>query len=506
MSPHKKNTSLLKKTAWSAIASISSTIGRLISSIILARMLGSTGMGQLAFLIWLLEITNVTTGLGLQNSLVRYFAELQGQGRSREADALAQWIYMRYLGTALLGGIVIIIFFIKSTQYGNLENAVILMVILFFTQGLAAINNAGLIGRQAFDKLAWVNIISSVLLVVGQLVGAWWAGVVGALVGYIIGAIVPAILSISLWGGLDASKEIMNPVLRRQVWKYALNTWLAAIVSALIWSRAEIFFLERYWGPHEVAMFTIGMSFSALATLGPQLLTGSLLPHFAQLCGSQDRSAIQRTYAMATRLVALFLFPLSFGGAAVTPVLLPWLYGSDFIPAVPVAMVLMALSALGFASVGSSLVYGLGHSSFIALGGFLGAVMMLSACSWVVPEHGVWGAVWVRCWVQCSMIGLGTWYIACRLNVAVPLRELGCIAIAALLCAVVAGLLIKLCLTTWMLLVAIPAGAAAYMVALKYLHVLNPADSAALDALLLRLPAKPRGWLMPWLVWLGARA
>ena len=132
------------------------------------------------------------------------------------------------------------------------------------------------------------------------------------------------------------------------------------------------------------------------------------------------------------------MIPLAFGGAAIIPVLLPLLFGAEFAPAVPNAMVLTVTAALAFSTIGSSLVYAKERSGFIALGGFVGAVLSVAAGFLIVSRFGVWGAVWSRLFVQAFMIALGTWFIVTRLHFSYPFRSLGSTVVAAGLCSLAA--------------------------------------------------------------------
>ena len=238
-------------------------------------------------------------------------------------------------------------------------------------------------------------------------------------------------------------------------------------------------------------MFTVGLTLAALATQGPMLLCGALLPHFAERAGAGDLNAIRRTYAAATRLMAFMLFPLCLGLASITPILLPLLYGSAFQPAVPNAMVLMAFSALAFANVGSSLLYAMERSWFIALGGSAGALLSLTACMLVIPSWGAWGAVWSRAAVQSSMIALGTWYIFKHLSCPVPFVALAKTSLAALLSAGFSYTISSLAHGSAVsLTAALPAAAVAYLVAVRKLKILEPEDLPLLERALVRVPVR----------------
>ncbi|MGB6067594.1 MAG: oligosaccharide flippase family protein [Desulfomonilaceae bacterium] len=497
-------TSLVTKTTWSAVASLANTVGRFIASVIIARRLGPSGVGQLAYLIWLIDFMNVFSNLGLQNSLTRFLAELYGRGRSSESSLFAGWIFRRYLISVITGGLLVALVSARFSRHASVGSATGLLVLLFMLQGLASLTTAELTGRQRFDTLARINGFAAILLVVGQIFGVYFFGLLGAIGGYIIGALLPGLFSLGmLRSGSPGWRP--EPALQRRIWKYAAYTWLAAIVSAFVWSRVEVFFIERYWNPHEVAMFTIGLSLAALATQGPSLLLGALLPHFAALFGAGDKAAIDRAYSTGTRLMGLLLFPLAFGGAAVTPVLLPMLFGPQFAPAIPNAMVLMALSCLGFAGVGSSLVYGMERSRFIAFGGFLGAAVSLGACVWIIPIYGAWGATWIKVFVQIGMIALGMWYIAYRLNCSVPLRSLSKAMLSAGGCATVAWVILHAWPAVAALPLAILLGAFTYVWLVRVIGAVNGEDARLFRSIFSRFPLNFRTPMIRCVDWMECK-
>jgi O-antigen/teichoic acid export membrane protein len=263
------------------------------------------------------------------------------------------------------------------------------------------------------------------------------------------------------------------------------------LVSAFIWSRMEIFFLERYWGVHEVAMFTVGLTFAVMVQQAASLFSGAFMAHFSGLVGSDNHTLIQYHYETATKLAALVVIPLAFGGAAIMPALLPLLFGVEFQPAVPNAMVLTASAALAFSTIGSSLVYAKERSGFIAIGGFAGAILSVTAGFLIVSRFGAWGAVWSRLFVQGSMIALGTWFIITRLHFSYPFKRLGGTVIAAVFCGLSAWWAINVIPNPYVsLFIAVPLGVIVYMLGIKCFRVLGLEELRHLERIVVRLPIR----------------
>jgi O-antigen/teichoic acid export membrane protein len=421
-------------------------------------------------------MANVFTELGLQSSLKRYLAELNGRAELQQAQALVKWIYRRGILVVIAGAGLLALFTKLSGVFIDLGVLIPLAVLQFSLQGLSNLYSAYLIGMQNFRHLARLNVYSSTLLLLGTGTGTLFWGLPGAVAGYATGSLAPAFLSLITLKRHNATGPLV-PELRRRVHKYALHTWLAVLVSAFVWSRAEIFFLGRYWSPTEVAMFTVGLSFAAMVSQTGLLLTGAFLPHLAELYGTDNKAAIRRIYQQGTRFMALLILPMGLGGAALMPVLIPAIYGPDFAPAVANATVLVALSAQGFSYVGSSLVYAAERSYFIVLGGAVGAILSLSGGFLIIPALGAWGAVWLRVCIQLCMTGFGTWFIVQRMGYSFPFRQVGKTAIAALVCGCAANMAVNLLgHHIASVLMAIPVGTAVYVLLLRTLHVLEKED------------------------------
>lgn len=439
-------------------------------------MLGMDGVGRIAYIMWLIEIANVFSCFGLPSSLTRYLAELHGQKDTENALRFGHWVFLRYLTLSLIGSVIVGILFFCSSHYVGAEAMLPVVMLLFLANGLQSINQADLAGRQCFALLARINGVATVALVIGVSIGSYYHGVAGALYGYLAGALFPAAFSLTMLRGISLRQKI-DIELRRRVWKFTFNTWLAMIVSAFVWSRMEIYFLGRYWNPHEVAIFTVGLTFAVMVQQVTTLFSGSFMAHFSQLLGSGNNALIQRHYESATRLAAFAVIPIAFGGAAIMPVLLPLLFGQQFAPAVPSAMVLTVTAAMAFSLIGSSLIYAKERSDFIALGGVVGAILSVSAGFLIVSKWGAWGAVWSRLVVQGSMIALGTWFIVTKLHFSYPFKSLVSTVIAAGLCGLSAWCIIHMLPNPYTAIcVAIPLGIIVYLLGIKFFGVLRPED------------------------------
>ncbi len=468
------------------LAGVVSTLSGFFGGVVVARVLGVEGAGTVAFAMWLATTVATVGDLGFPASLARFLPELLARGQTTEAHGLSSSLFSRMLtatasilacfvalvllagmsgeGTHLIGGVV-------RSNWASIAS-------LFTAQLLGNYFLAYLKGFQRFDTCAVLAVVSALTQFVAILIGSMAFGVRGALFGYLAGTIIPGALS---WTVVRKHGWVPKE-LKLRVWQYSRNSWAATIVSAIVWSRTEILFLEHSWGNTEVGLFNVSLTFAALATQGPMLMTGGLVPYFAERYGMADIEGLRRAYGSATRVLAFLIFPACLGTAAIVPKLLPLLFGQDFVPAVPTAMILVSVAGFGaISSVSATFVNTMERTNIIFVTGLGCAALSIAAGITVIPAFGINGAAASRTFVQLIGVASGYWYVSRRLDCPVPFRDIGRIFVAALVCAFTARIILESVAGLWSLPMAILTGAIVYCVALRLLGGLPKDDVALLE-------------------------
>jgi len=475
----------------------------LAAQVILARLLGASGLGSYAYLLWLSEIVAVFTRLGLTTTLIRFGAELYGKGDDNGTRLLMRWVMARLGLLTLVGAAATGVLALRSEQSQGLAIVPVLLVAIFLAQQAREVNRAVLSSRQRFDQLAGINIVAAGLLLLGVALGGALFGLAGALAGSLLGSLVPAAFGLKWVVGSGASGAL-GPDLRQRLGVYTVNTWLAAIAVNIVWARSEVFFLERYWNAEEVAMFTVSLTVASVAGRAATLLSGAFMAHFSELVGQERHGLVQRQYATATGLMMLMVMPMAFGGAAIVPTALPLLVGAEYAPAIPTAMLLMAGSGLAFSTIGSALIYARERSHWVVISGVLGTAIAVGAGFLVIPRSGAWGAAWARTFNQVLMIALGTWYMTRRMGMRFPWASLLKSVAASVACGACAWMLSSLAPGGLVgLPLGVACGAGVYLGALRLSGGLEPDEALQLERLVKRLPQRLAQWGQVGLAWIG---
>ncbi|HEU5275089.1 MAG TPA: lipopolysaccharide biosynthesis protein [Xanthobacteraceae bacterium] len=476
----------VRNSMYGALAGGSLALGNLISAIIVARLLGASGMGAVSYAVWLVLSITPIIECGIPAAVGRYVPEMRGAGEAAAAEVLAARL-MRALtlvaavsATALL----LVILLIRAAAPADGTAAQIangLFGSVFYAQpvllaGYAAVQVVGafgyayLRGRQQFDLAAHLAWIALALQLVGVGIGSLLYGAAGAVVGYAAGQLVPAVVVLVRLSRSGAPKGAIPARIRR----YSAFAWAANIANTFVWARIEMFFLAYFWGDASVGLLAVTLSLANLATQPPLLMTSGVLTLLSEQSGRRDRAGIQTAYAGGTTMLAALVLPAAFCMAAITPVLLPMLYGQEFAPAVPAAAILVCVAGIGVAnSMATNLVYALERSDFVFYTSAVGGVLAISAALVLVPRWGLMGAVVGRAAVQLAMVAAGVSFVWYRLGFHASIRSLTRIVIASSLSAAVAWLAIACVPAPLSLALALVGGGLTYLVLLVVLQAFS---------------------------------
>jgi O-antigen/teichoic acid export membrane protein len=489
----------VKNSILGALAGSSIMLGTFLSAVIAARVLGVSGSGATAYAVWLVLMIATIVDLGMSPAIVRYMSELRGRQDDDVAERLAGRL-LRVLAVPVFiaaGAILASVFLVgdfgrtwlpvTSEPASGLGFEVLgsLMAMYVAAQAFASYNYAYLRGNQDFHTIAKLTVASVALQIAFVGAGSLTFGTIGAVAGYAAGQILPAVALFRLLrrsGPLDIT-------LQKRVGRYARYAWAANVANAFVWSRIEVFFLERYWGNEAVAMFTVALVLTSLAAQGPVLLTTGVLSFLAEKHGRSDVNAMKEAFETGTRLLATLTFPACLGVAAIMPALLPLIYGNAFAPAIPAAIILAGAATIGATSVvATNLVQAVERSDFIFFSSLFGALVAIFAGFLLVPHFGVMGAAVARATIQATMVVVGLCFVARHLGYSLPLSSLARLFLAASVAASIAAASVLTFGGPFSLLIAIPVAILAYIIGLRLTCALPSSDLARLAELVPALP------------------
>ncbi|WP_426230665.1 polysaccharide biosynthesis C-terminal domain-containing protein [Pararhizobium sp. DWP3-4] len=488
-----------RQSLYSAASGLATVFASFTSGVIIANLLGVHGAGMVAFAVWIAAMLAPIIDGGTALSVGRFPAELRGQDNNAAAHALPAVLARRLLLYHLFGVTALAAFCSIGTDVTLVSEAVsgddigsripltVVLVVAALTslQSFALFGTSHLRSAQSFRTLATLACVSMFLQIGAVYIGAHFNGVVGALAGYAVGQVCFAAAALSL---IFRSGKV-SPALTSEVWRYGRFSWAANVCNTFVWSRIEILFLQVFWSYREVGWFSVALALSGLASQGPLLLTGAFLPMLARKHGQDDKAGLQSAFTKGTRLLATIALPTCLGMAAVVPGLVTLLYGPEFEPAVPAAMIIVTAAAFTITTViGSHLVNALGRSDFIFFSSLSGALLSTIFGFLLIPDFGLVGAAISRAIVQLAMVAIGLWFITAQLGFSFPFGAFLRILLASLAAAGAAFVTIGAIGHPAGLFAAIAVAAFTYVLCLRLFGATNADDIALVRRLSAPLP------------------
>jgi len=486
------NLSLAAKASWNATAVLIGSLGRLLAGLVVARQLGPNLNGQYAFLLWLTESLVLVFGVGLPNALNRFQALRIGQGDEVNAQHIIRFSLHAGFILGLFASLVAYSLCLHSLPAGTAAKQIaVALALLVAAQLWVGLAQSILTGLQYFRTYARATVFSSLALVIGQIVGVIGWGLNGAIYGSLVSYLASIVIFLrpvmqtNLWRKrLTASESTLG----HPIAAYALDAWFSGLISAVVWGRAELFFLDRFSNVREVGFFSAGLVFSSVVVQIVNLISGALLPHFSYLVGRAELACLHNHYRRLTVFIALLAFPLSLGGVALMPEIVKLVFGASYSAATPAAQWLMATGLLSFSTVASTIVYSYGDAHIIRNWSILGAVLMVLLCTLLAPAAGAAGVSAARFIVQALLIGIGFYLLRKRYDLPLPFRPLLLLLISAICCAVAAGLVLLLAGGGLVgILLSVVFGSTFYLLMLRRLCVVSDEDTGTIRRFFRRL-------------------
>ena len=297
---------------------------------IMARALGVDGRGELAAILAVLTIAPWLLDVGL----AQWVARERARGADRES----------LLGAALPVAIGASMFaVIGAIPLSHLIGGDRPVVVTFLQVGLFAMPLAvalqtvsGLVlGEGRWNLYAGVRLVGSVapVLVIVALAVAGALTVAAAAAAYLLANLLASVLLLrTLWGMRRLSASIRRSA---RAASFGAKCWLSQVAGTAN-NRLDQVLMAALVPSRELGLYAVAVTIASLSYGLIQAVSAVLFPRVAE--GEPDLAA--RACRVTTFIVAMVAIAL----AALTPFMLPFVFGEEFAEAVPMVLVLLAAS------------------------------------------------------------------------------------------------------------------------------------------------------------------
>ncbi len=337
-------------TAWNVADLSVGALTAIINSVVVARALGPTVLGRYQFILWAASIVSVLTMYGLPVTANRFIARYLATGHPDLAGTVV-WKTIRYQALFALAAVLAGSAFALTRAPD--ERLVVLLVFLSLSPVLMMAVPTGV---SSIDERFARNVIPSLCAEIGGSIAVVIVAVTG---GSLVQLAAVTLGSRTLDAGLRyilAWPRLRQLVRGRAAEMPAEDTrefrqmiWQSVVTQLLmfvVWDRSEILFLERLSTSDQLAFFSVSFGLISnlrmIPTAAVRAQTPRILKHFGPAPEAARRTTISAMRQQLVIAIPGHLLAVAFAGDAVG-----LLYGEKYLAAVPVMMVLAALSLPG---------------------------------------------------------------------------------------------------------------------------------------------------------------
>jgi len=387
---------------WTLINTLVSMPIAFVVNLVVARILGVSDYGKLAFLTAVMDVAAGAITMGVGFGLIQFGAKAHAAGRRGEVRSLlsaAQGFKLVFEAPLMI---------LLVIAVARISPTLLILAIVFGIVAPAALSGATacLTIENKTAAVAKIVMASSLLTQIAVLLMALAVGTADAVwaTRLVMGGVVVALALIPI--SLDYRKAVLHPRFPPRFpagfWRFALPTGLAGLVGTLVVSRTEVFLLTWLSTPVAVGTFALGFGLAGHLFSPAQSLMGPLVPAISGLREVDSQAvgrALKRTLRAGSSIVAVLVAT----ALPVLALLVPILYGECY-EGVPAVVIVLGIAG-GFLVVAApvtAFVFARLDGQRVLKANLTSLTVDLALALALIPALGVWGAV------IANVAGVGT--------------------------------------------------------------------------------------------------
>lgn len=318
---------------WNFISALASQGFPLIASIIIARILGTFGYGQLGMINSTVILFSTFAGLGLGITATKYIAQYHLTDPKRTGRIMG----LTNLFGIFSGLLMCIILFIMAPWLASntlaapdlaLNLRIASLLLIFNT--IVGIQSGSIAGFGAFKDLAKIAIFQGIISASLILTGVYFFGLTGAIVAMVINSIINIILYKLTINNLVKKFKIKIDYLKswkekEVIWKLSFPSMMSSVmVGPVVWI-ANIIIINNPDGYSQLGLFNAANQWKTMLAFLPAVIGGVLLPMVSANIKNENKDLETINVLASWIIVIIIALPLiSF------PEIIALFYGQDY--------------------------------------------------------------------------------------------------------------------------------------------------------------------------------
>lgn len=464
------------------------------TSIPMARVIGPQKLGYFNYIAWLTTLSGVVGGLGISGATRKYMAEYLNRGEGGVARAIFfSTLWRQGIVSCVVTGISLVVVFVASNPaYHWISAFLVLSMLPGMFVGIPSSANMAAENMRSNTFASLVSYAVHILFVTLSLVLGW--GLLGIAIGVCAFRFVDCALK--LWSVLrwvsPLPQESLPPALRRKLLTFSSYNLVLLVLNMIVWDRSDVILLKALCPDiAQLSFYTVAFNLTEKMRLLPNAI-GTAMGTSIQAQYGRDAKQLPSITSTALWYTFLCGLPLMAGMAALSPSLIPLLYGKAYLSAVPVLAV-AALFAIPKCYLPAwNLLEAMEQQRFLVIWMCACGVANILFDIWLIPRHGALGAAAANGLAQ--LLAVAGVIIRARIICKVPLRVAS--AVRALIAAGAMALSVvplSMLRPGWLFLpLQVLVGAAVFLLVLRFTAAFNSEDRDRLLLLRRSVPAPMR--------------
>lgn len=323
----------------------------LVFYLIAVRLFNTASIGAIALFVAIVGLFNIIFSFGLSTASQHFTSFSLGKG---DYASVRKTVYrileisfglsISSLFTLQIMASEISVIFLHSTSYTVLVR---ILGVVLFGNVMFGILNGVILGIQQFRLSALISIVIWITYYFGALVFALFLRsidtiVFGWLLGIFLGVFIElAVVLSSIRKYLGEGKPPNNAYLFR----YSFPILLSGLMSYGA-GYADRFVVSGLMSLSELGVYNFSLLIASAISFLAVPFNNILMPKFSEFYGRGERNLIASTAEVSTTLLSYFYVPSALGIAVLSPIILDFLGGSQYVPGALPLKIIMFVSAL----------------------------------------------------------------------------------------------------------------------------------------------------------------
>ena len=328
---------LAKGAFWSLMGTVLSRSLSVVSSILVARMLGQAGMGELGIIQSTVGIFSAFAGLGMGLTATKFVAEYRTTNRPWAGAMLGLSASVSWASGAVMTVAMLVLapWFAQHTLAApQLAGLLRVGAVLLLLGSVNGAQTGALAGFEAFKTIAQVNLICGLLTFPMMVAGAWWFGLVGAVWGLVGSVAVNCLFShLALRREAAAAGVPLSAKLQPEqwgvLWRFSLPSVLINVIYGPVNWACSALLVNQPHGYAEMGVFNVTMSWFNAVSFLPGILSQVILPLLISQAAGAEAGGQKKIVALGIKANVIAVIPVALVISVLSPLIMSW-YGSGF--------------------------------------------------------------------------------------------------------------------------------------------------------------------------------